>query len=272
VTNALQRLLIALYSIAKASGILNSRFGKAVFLRAYFAYKGWLEPTPHALKGYIAPGTWIIDVGANVGFYTRLFARWVGEGGKVLSIEPEAENFAHLQRLIRSANLADKVISIRAVASEIDGQLKLKLNPASHADHRIADEGVSTTSWRIDSLLEQYGWPRVSLIKIDVQGAEPRVLLGSLTTMSRFFPAVYMEIDHLALSRYGSSPAALIEWMQERGYSMHQVTGNRISPSLSVGETSSSLQQLGYSDFLFLPPGQRIFAAATEFTAIGKSE
>ena len=252
-TRILQRLFIALYSIARASRILDSGLGDRVFLRAYFAYKAWLEPTPQALQRYIAPGSWIIDVGANVGFYTRLFAGWVSDGGKVLSIEPEATNFSRLQRLIASADLAAGVIPVQSVASDIDGQLKLKCNPASHADHRIADEGVATISWRIDSLLEQHGSPRISLLKIDVQGAEARVLLGSVTTLSRFRPAIYMEIDRLALSHGEALPVPLIEWMRMRGYSMHHVTGNTISPALSAAEASAVLDDLGYSDFLFLP-------------------
>ena len=266
-TGLLQRFLLSLYAIVNASGVLDSRFGEWIFLRSYFAYKHWLEPTPVALKDYVEPGSWIIDVGANVGFYTHLFAAWVSQGGKVLSIEPEQQNFLQLQQFVQSQKLGAKVVAVQAVASEIDGKLKLLLNPDSHADHRIAVDGIATDSWRLDSLIAKHGWPRVSLIKIDVQGSEPRVLLGSLEILARFGPAVYMEVDDLALNQCGSSSAILIESMRARGYAMHTVEGRKISAPLSPEAASAAMKKLGYADFLFLPRSPPICDAATQHSA-----
>ena len=251
--SALQRLLMTLYALAKASGFLDSRPGKWIFRRAYFTYKRWLEPTPFALRNYVKPDTWVVDVGSNLGFYTLLFSRWVSGAGKVLSIEPATENYAELQSMIASEGLSARVIAVQAVASETDGYLRLKLNPESHADHRIADSGIATKSVRLDSLLEQNGKPRVSLIKIDVQGAEPRVLLGGMGTLSEFAPAVYMEVDDRALMESRSSAVELIDWMLGLGYVPYSVKGKNLSPALSMEEISTMLRKLGYADFLFLP-------------------
>ena len=251
--SALQRLLMTLYALAKASGLLDSRPGKWIFRLAYFTYKRWLEPTPFALRNYVKPDTWVVDVGSNLGFYTLLFSRWVSGAGKVLSIEPATENYAELQSMIASEGLTERVVAVQAIASEIDGQLMLKLNPESHADHRIADSGVATKSVRLDSLLEQNGKPRVSLIKIDVQGAEPRVLLGGMGTLREFAPAVYMEVDDRALMESRSSAVELIDWMLGLGYVPYAVKGKNLSPALSMEEISTMLRKLGYADFLFLP-------------------
>lgn len=252
-TSVLQRLLMTLYAIAKSSGFLDSRLGKWIFRRAYFTYKRWLEPTPFALRSYVEPGSWVVDVGSNLGFYTLLFSHWVSGAGKIVSIEPAAENYAALENMIAAEGLIGKVISLQAVASEVDGHLHLKLNPGSHADHRIADDGVAIMSVRLDSLLEQHGWPRVSLIKIDVQGAEPRVLAGSLTTLRDFAPVVYMEVDDRALRESGSSAIELMDMMRGLGYLAYEVRGKDLSGALSIADISSMLRKLGYADFLFLP-------------------
>ena len=250
--SALQRLLMTLYALAKASGFLDSRPGKWIFRRAYFTYKRWLEPTPFALRNYVKPDTWVVDVGSNLGFYTLLFSRWVSGAGKVLSIEPATENYAELQSMIASEGLTQRVIAVQAIASEIDGQLMLKLNPESHADHRIADSGVATKSVRLDSLLEQNGKPRVSLVKIDVQGSEPRVLLGCMGILREFGPAIYLEVDNRALTEAGSSAAELIEWLRDVGYAAYAVEGENLSSALSMEEIFAMLRKLGYADFLFL--------------------
>lgn len=262
-TSALQRLLMTLYALAKSSGFLDSRPGKWIFRRAYFAYKRWLEPTPLALRSYVEPGSWIVDVGSNLGFYTLLFSRWVSGAGKILSIEPAAENYAALENMIAAEGLTERVIAVQAVASELDGHLRLKLNPGSHADHRIGDGGVATKSVKLDSLLAQHGKPRVSLIKIDVQGAEPRVLAGSLATLREFAPVVYMEVDDSALRESGTSAVELIDSMRGLGYRAYEVRGKDLSRALSMADISTMLDKLGYADFLFLPESRPIVDAAT---------
>ena len=267
-TSALQRFLMTIYAVAKASGLLDSSSGKWIFRRAYFTYKRWLEPTPLVLRGYIEPGSWVVDVGSNLGFYTLLFSRWVSGAGKVVSIEPAADNYAELESMISLEGLTGKVIAVQAVASELNGQLRLKLNPESHADHRIADSGVDTRSVQLDTLLAHHGKPRGSLVKIDVQGAEPRVLLGSLATLREFAPAVYMEVDDRALRESGSSAVELIDWMRDLGYAVHAVSGKNLSHALSNEDIFVGLRKLGYADFLFLFTGRPAVDAATQHRPI----
>ena len=258
----LQRGLLAAYAAAKATGIVDTRAGKAVLHAAYFGYKRWLEPSPQALRAYVPPGAWIVDVGANLGFYTRLFAPWVRDGGKVIALEPEAGNFTGLQRLVARSCPPGTVLPVRAVASEVDGTLRLRVNPESHADHRIAQDGLDTPSWRLDTLLASHGHPQVGLLKIDVQGAEPRVLAGAVDLLRRCRPAVYMEVDDAALADAGSSAAALLGHMRALGYSAHAVERDAVSPALDDAAIAAQMQRLGYADFLFLPALTQ--AAATQ--------
>src|SRR5207244_8241281 len=125
----LQSSLMNLEPVINASGILSTQWGEWLFERAYHRYKRVLEAGDiRVLASFVAPATIVIDVGANIGFFTRFFGECVTEGGKVLAIEPEAANFARLNRMLSRNGLAVAVETIQAVAAEKGGTLKLQIN------------------------------------------------------------------------------------------------------------------------------------------------
>ena len=70
----------------------------------YLAYKRLIEAGPvDGLRGVVATGSTVFDVGANIGFFSFRFARWVGPEGRVIAIEPEARNIASLRRRVARA-------------------------------------------------------------------------------------------------------------------------------------------------------------------------
>ena len=268
-TGVMQRLLLAVYKGVCRTGLMSTRLGRGVFLAAYERYKGiWDSDHLKALAKLVRPGTTVIDVGANVGFYTRRFAEWVRPGGEVIAIEPEEVNFATLKRVIARRGLVN-VLGVQAVASESAGSLYLQKNPFHPADHRIAE----TVRWRPmgsamdhrappgecegersddDGVLRDRGRPKVSLIKIDVQGAEERVLRGAMGTLRELRPAVFMEVDEAALRAMGSSAESVLELMLSCRYEPHRIVNGG---PVRVGRTESArLCRNGtYVDFIFLP-------------------
>ncbi len=260
-----RRFLLGFYRLAHASGVLSTRPGQAVFRIAYHAYKSFLEAGPVvALRPLVRPGAVVVDVGANMGFFTARFGRWVSEGGRVIAIEPEAINFSRLRRTVARRGLAPVVDLVQAVAAEAPGELRLDVNPHHPGDHRIGETGVPVKAVTIDALLAARGWPEIALIKIDVQGAEARVLAGAHDTIERFHPALFVEIDDDALSRAGSGAGGLIASIAARGYSIHRLAGGSISAPIDVREASAVARRGGYIDLLFLP------AAAEEESGAGR--
>jgi FkbM family methyltransferase len=254
-TGLVQRLLLAAYKGVCRTGLMSTRLGRGVFLVAYERYKGiWDSDHLAALAKVVRRGTTVIDVGANVGFYTRRFAEWVRPGGEVIAIEPEEVNFASLKRVIARRGLVN-VRGVQAAASESAGSLFLQKNPFHPADHRIAAAGVKVNAVTIDDVLRDRGWPKVSLMKIDVQGAESRVLAGAMTTLRELRPAVFMEVDEAALRAMGSSAESVLGLMVSCQYEPHRIVNGG---PVRVGRTEAArLCSNGtYVDLLFLPEEQ----------------
>ena len=209
------------------------------------------EPSIAHLQALIIPNSTIIDVGANVGFYTLKFSQWVLGDGKVIAIEPEPKNCSALRRAILKKHLLNVEV-LQVAAAESEGELFLSLNPLNPADHKLAAKGISIKAVTIDGLLEKRGWPHVSLIKIDVQGAEPRTLLGAQKTISRFHPAIFIEIDEPSLNEAGSSSDALIDSIRALGYQMYGSKKDDLEIPLTNKQAKLRCDNVGYADFIFL--------------------
>jgi predicted methyltransferase len=136
---AIQRLLMLAYGAAERSGLLNGPRMRALFETSYAAYKERVEARYLvALRPYVRPGTIVVDVGANIGVFTRRFAEWAGAQGCVIAIEPEARNFARLQAMLAARQLRDRVVAVHAAAAGREGQVNLAVDPLHPGGHHLA--------------------------------------------------------------------------------------------------------------------------------------
>jgi FkbM family methyltransferase len=253
-TEMLQGGLIGVYRLVKATGWLDTALGRRVFEESYRVYKDRLEAGPiQMLRPWVRPNTLVIDVGANIGFFTRQFASWVSDGGKVIALEPEAVNYARLQHAIAKAGLTHVVETIQAAVAETTGEGFLEINPGHPGDHKLGTAGTPIAMTTIDDVLTSRGWPEVSLIKVDVQGAEARVLAGARGALERFRPALFLEVDDQQLRRYGSSAADLLTSTTAQGYRIHTRVGKGISSPLSLDQALALGETKEYVDMLLLP-------------------
>jgi FkbM family methyltransferase len=252
----LSAVLLALYRLAARSGVLERRWAQNLFLRAYAHYKTLLEARDaERLATWVPEAGVVIDVGANVGFFTLKFARWVGAGGRVLAVEPAPANVEHLRHALAVAALSGNTEVICAAASDHIGAAHLELNPFHPGDHKLASSGLIVSVTTLDAEVEARALTRVDLIKIDVQGAESMVLAGAQATLARWHPVLFVEIDDLNLRRYGSSARQLLDALLAQGYHAHRLEADGLSPALTSTTACAWVAQRGYADLLFLPHG-----------------
>ncbi len=246
---SMQSLLLLLYRQMRQSRFIRSPTGRRLFENAYLAYKVLLEAGPVGqLQRYVTSNSCAIDVGANIGMFTLRFARWVGDHGQVIAIEPEAENFKSLRRRLARSAYAKRVTAIQAVAAEAAGILYLDVNPDHPGDHKLGERGVPTTAVTLDGFLTENGGPVVSLVKIDVQGAEMRVLRGATQILARCRPALFIEIDDAAMRKQGSTAQELLSFLTDLGYIPYEL--RLFGPAQAIAPSEIGVRT--YQDVLFL--------------------
>src|SRR5436190_4156390 len=139
--------------------------------------------TARLIHRLLKAGSWFVDVGANVGYFTLLAAKWTSSAGKVDAFEPDPINRQRLEAHLRENNLTDRVRIHPIAASSQAGQIELIHPQAAGTNHGMASfyksltgEGQTFTvnTARLDEILS--GTP--DLIKIDVEGAELSVIKG----------------------------------------------------------------------------------------------
>jgi FkbM family methyltransferase len=255
----IQKSLLMVYRGIRQTGFLSTSMGRWVFEGAYWAYKSLLEARDvGSLRTYVTSGSTVIDVGANIGFFTVPFAKWVGAEGRVISVEPEPANCSSLRRRVERLGLGQVVSIVEAAAVETAGEVKLALNPDHPADHRVAVEGIRVRATTVDAIMVEKCWPSISLIKIDVQGSEVRVIRGATKTLSRFRPTLFVELDESNLREAGTSSAALLDDLSTRGYRPHLRDEKGTWTAISVGELHDRMNLRGYLDVLFLVSNDNI--------------
>ena len=144
--------------------------------------EGWFEPFETLLvQRLVSPGDTVVDVGANIGYYTLQFARLVGATGQVVAFEPDPHNFALLEENVWQ-NGYRNVTLVQAAVTARSGGVRLHLNASNRGDHRIyaSDPGrpaIDVEAVALDEYFADHAG-HLDLVKIDVQGAEAGVFSG----------------------------------------------------------------------------------------------
>ena len=253
VPGRIQAGLLSLYRLALKTGVLSTKLGNGVFERAYLIYKEVFEASHvRLLKDLVTPGTTIVDVGAFIGFFSLRFARWVSGSGKVMALEPDPKSLARLRHRVEHAGLIEVVDCIQAAVAHESGERRLTLNAHCPVDHKLGEDGIPVSTTTIDDLLAAYGWPAVSLIKIDVQGAEASVIAGARRTIATYHPALFVKVSDATLQAYGSSAEKLLSTLAGFGYTIHRLDRHTISEAVTLEQALRWQETAGYIDLLFL--------------------
>jgi len=171
----------------------------------------------------IKPGMTVVDAGANVGQYTLLAAKSVGETGMVHAFEPVPSVFEQLSTHVRWNNLTNVRLNRAALWSEDLDRLSLGLSEQESQNvsrYTILSraKSVSAPAVRLDSYADRCGFTRLDFVKMDIEGAEPYALKGARNVFKTFSPLVLMEIVPARLLEVGVQPSELLATMSESGY------------------------------------------------------
>jgi len=146
----------------------------------------------------LQPGAVIVDIGANIGYYTLLAASHIGNTGKVIAFEPSVENCALLRRSLQANHFENVVLHNVAVAdtASVVGFRMHDSNGYIIPEH-ASTHAIQVPTVTLDHVLQDE--PRIDLIKMDIEGAEGRALQGMHRVMQRCQPIIFTELNPSAL-------------------------------------------------------------------------
>ena len=163
------------------------------------------EYEPHVTKifsTYLKPGMRVLDIGANIGFFSLLSASLVGKTGAVFAVEPNMKNCTFIQAS-KNLNEFTNISIMQFAAHSSSGILSLNTSfsngttSSPNANIDILVQSNSVAAIQLDNIKEfDKG---VDLIKVDVEGAEHNALLGAKELISKFRPMIITEFSPAAM-------------------------------------------------------------------------
>jgi FkbM family methyltransferase len=185
------------------------------------------------MKSNIHEGDVVMDIGANIGFYTTLFSEMVGVNGKVHAFEPDAVNFNYLLKETQGKINVTK--TPKAVSSK-SSVIKLYRSKELNVDHRTyqPEEYESVQEIQAVSIDDYFNsdsaeFSRVDFIKMDIQGFEMEAIKGMEKTI-RSNPGLKMiaEFWPYGLRKSGYSALAFFQLIESFGFEMHLISKSKL--------------------------------------------
>jgi FkbM family methyltransferase len=174
----------------------------------------------------LRPGGVVLDVGANVGYYTLLASVLVGDAGAVHAFEPEPRNAEFLRRHLR-INGRRNVTVQQAAVSDRAGTARFEFGTGSGTGHLGEAGTLEVRTLRLDDFCAEHGLAPAA-IKIDVEGAEMSVLAGARSTLARHRPILF-------LSTHGPEVhAASLAFLRGLGYQLRAILGGDVESTTEV--------------------------------------
>ena len=178
-------------------------------------------------KNEIKNGDVVFDIGANIGYFTLMFAKLVGENGKVYAFEPSPDVFDILKKNVELNGYKNVILLNKAVSTKTEN-IKLYLSLGGASDNHIYDscdnrQSVVIDAIALDDWFKNYDG-KIDFIKMDIQGAEGKALQGMINLLktnkkikivSEFWPS--------GLIKSGIEPKEYLNSLVNCGFKLYEM-------------------------------------------------
>jgi len=198
----------------------------AVQRRLYW-HGGFEMHEVHALLDGLRPGNVFFDVGSYFGYYAMLAAK---RGARAYAFEPVQANFEMLA-VHKDLNAFDDLHVFRAAVSDQAGAVFFEEPNAGnrgtgHLTGAAGRRAVQVDAVTLDAFMDDQRIERLDAVKIDVEGAELKVLAGASATLTKFHPMLLVELNPPCLERFGANETVLLSTLRDLGYDMFRARKN----------------------------------------------
>src|SRR3990170_708877 len=196
---------------------------------------GFYEKYETALfKSVVKKGMVVVDIGANIGYYTLLASHLVGREGKVFAFEPDPSNYDLLLKNIE-INACTNVVPVQKAISSKSGRIKLFLDKNNLGGHSLSEANVDKSSFiAVEAILLDDFFKnidvKIDVVKMDVQGLEMHVLEGMTDTVNQNANLkIITEFWPIGLQNAGSSSIGFLQKLGDFGFVLYRI-GQEITP------------------------------------------
>lgn len=176
-------------------------------------------------RRYLRPDDDVIDVGANIGFFTLIFSTLVGKFGKVYAFEPHPRIYKYLQGNL-VLNKVDNVYAFNLALGNKSGTVKFSDQKDDDSNLVVSDDsGITVPAERLDAVgIDSVS---VSLLKIDVEGYEKFVLEGAEHTLQKV-QCIYFESIERHFLKFGYKLCDLLNILINQGFRILEIEGDKV--------------------------------------------
>jgi len=219
------------------------------------------KATTDLFKKTIKEGDVVVDLGANIGYFTILAAKLAGPKGRVFSFEPEPKNFNYLKKNIE-INDYNQASAYQKAVSNQNGTTKLFVCSYDIGHHtinqnkgieaysrgrKIEEKSIEIETVVLDSFLEGKT-DKVDVVKMDVEGAEMLALTGMDKTLrNNKNIKMFVEFFPLLIEKMGSSPQEFIEkLLNDYGFKIFLIPDDYAALTSEMKELKSVAEVMSY--------------------------
>jgi FkbM family methyltransferase len=181
----------------------------------------------------VTVGQVVLDIGANIGYFTLNFARLVGEQGRVYAFEPDPVSFEILKRNVVANRYHNVILESKAI-SNLTAEAFLQRDQYNNLDHQLLTESKSSNDISINTIrLDDYFSSvesEVDFIKMDIQGAEILALQGMRNILlRRRCVKLLTEFWPFGLEHVGgkNSASQYLHELEDLGFVIFEINGIR---------------------------------------------
>ncbi len=195
------------------------------------------EPAQQLLYDFVQKGMVVIDIGANIGATTLNFAKKVSAAGKVFSFEPSPYNYNKAKQNISLNNFSNIKLINQGLGNEKATAFLYNVNANNRGMQRLLNVKGNNSTYEktaveidtLDNCVKKFSIPEPSLIKIDVEGYEYKVIEGGEEMISKYKPVLFIELDDDNLREQGATSLQLIQLLQQLRYKIkNAATGKSV--------------------------------------------
>jgi FkbM family methyltransferase len=194
----------------------------------------WEPLESKAFSCLCKPGDTVLDLGANIGWYSVLAASIVGSAGSVLAFEPDERNTRLLQMNVAVSDQHSIIKIYPYAVGENEGEAQFYKSETNLGDHRLFSDGMSRETCSVnvitlDSFFSGENQKLPEIVKSDTQGSEAKILKGAKTLFSNGWrPVMILEFWPFGLTKSGDDPLRLWEYLVNLGYEIYEISESKL--------------------------------------------